>query len=146
MALEDIVISPSLLDGIDLDRYVDPDLFDLGHDAREFIHDDREEEAFTEAMNLFVSEADVPEFGGVSKLPNEPLEIPELPPVPQHGENVSEGKFGEPVNKDYLSKLQQCAVADKTRDQANTSHYVVTLQYHFLLMQFHFRPINRCRE
>ncbi len=111
------MISPSLLDGIDWDRYGDPDLFDLGHDAREFMHDDREEEVFTEAMNLFESEADVPEFGGVSKLPNEPLEIPELPPVPQHGENVSEGNFGEPVNEDYLAKLQQSAVADKTRDQ-----------------------------
>ncbi len=123
MASEEIETSPSLLDGIDWNRYVDPDLFDLGLDARQFMHDDQEEEALSEAMNLFKLGADVPEFSGVSKLPNEPLEIPEFPPVPEHGDNASEGtgaasrKFGDPLNEDYLAKLQQNAVAEIAREQ-----------------------------
>ena len=39
----DKVISPSLLDSIDWDRYFDPDLFDLGPDAREFMKDNQRE-------------------------------------------------------------------------------------------------------
>ncbi len=93
-------------DSNDWDRYVDPDLIDLGPDAREFMRDDREEAVFSEAMNVFDFDAvpelplvsgDQTDFGDVSKL-SEP-EIPKLLPVPDHGDiggvsKPSEGTVG----------------------------------------------------
>ncbi len=86
-------VSPSLLQNIRLDRWIDPEQCDLGPVVNEFLVNEMEESVFAAAAKL--SEGALGGTGG-SDMPSE---------------------FGEPVDEAYLEKLKCSAVQVKTRQQ-----------------------------
>ena len=81
-------ISPSLLRKICIDRWIDPEHFDLGPLVNNFLADDMEESVFAAAAEM---------------------------PAVASGSQTCE--FGEPVDDEYLDKLKRSAIPAKTRQQ-----------------------------
>lgn len=119
------VISPCLFANIDTKKWVNPDLFDLGSPANEFMHNEEDEIALVEAFvdyetlesdesdQLFLEACALLDQPGALQSDVAVYEVVES--TSRSGEQGTTSQFGALVNEEYLNKLKVSAVPQKYR-------------------------------